>query len=142
MVDAADLLNARELERYVARVSECWRLEAALLGGARVADARGAGSQRERGDEWVVVLVSPDFEDVPWLERVHRAAMLWDRGVMGTSADLHCYTPVEFERKRETLPVVRCVVEEGIDLQAPLVGQMTPFGRLGRDDAPDFLTPV
>ncbi len=37
---------------------------------------------------------------------------------MGASADVHCYTPVEFERKVQQLPVVRRAAERGIDLLA------------------------
>ena len=51
------------------------------------------GPQRERGSEWVVVLVSEHFDGVPWLERVHQAASLWDADEMGAPADVHCYTP-------------------------------------------------
>ncbi len=91
-------------------------LERAVLGGARVADARGAPPQRERGQEYVVVLVSAAFDGVPWLERVYQAANLWDVGEMGFDADVHCYTPVELERKMLQLPRVRDAVTHGIDL--------------------------
>jgi hypothetical protein len=37
---------------------------------------------------------------------------------MGAPADVHCYTPAEFERKRATLPVVREAAEHGLDLLA------------------------
>ena len=77
-----------------------------IVGGARVDDARGVLPQRERGAEFVVVLVSDGFDGVPWLERVYQAASLWDAAEMGAQADVHCYTPAEFERKREALPVV------------------------------------
>ena len=33
---------------------------------------------------------------------------------MGAQADVHCYTPAEFERKREALPVVRWAAERGL----------------------------
>ena len=112
-------LNSRELGRYVARVSDRWPVERALLGGARVDDARGAGPQRERGPEYVVVLVSEHFGGVPWLERVYQAGNLWDAAEMGAVADVHCYTPREFGRKVERLPVVRAVAEHGMDLLAP-----------------------
>jgi hypothetical protein len=115
-VTVAEALNERELSRYIARVSDRWPLERALLGGARADDARGAGPQRERGPEYVVVLVSEMFDGVPWLERVYQCASLWDADEMGDHADVHCYTPAEFERKLETLPIVRRVVDEGIDL--------------------------
>ena len=109
-------LNRRELERYVQRVSDRWPLERALLGGARVMDLRGAGLQRERGPEYVVVLVSDHFDGVPWLERVYQAGSLWDAYEMGAPVDVHCYTPAEFERRRETLRVVRDAVEHGLEL--------------------------
>jgi uncharacterized protein len=111
-------LNHRELERYVARVGDRWPLQRALLGGARVADARGARPQRERGPEYVVVLVSENFDGVPWLERVYVAGTLWDAYEMGARAELHCYTPPEFGRKYEQLPAVRWAVEQGIELIA------------------------
>jgi hypothetical protein len=109
-------LNRRELERYVQRVTDRWPVSHALLGGARVADLRGAGAQRERGPEYVVVFVSEHFDGVPWLERVYQAGSLWDAYEMGGPVDVHCYTPAEYERKRETLRVVRDVAEHGLEL--------------------------
>jgi hypothetical protein len=35
---------------------------------------------------------------------------------MGAPAEVHCYTPAEFERKREVLPAVRDAAERGLDL--------------------------
>jgi len=118
-VTSTDHLNDRELARYLHRVGDRWRLDRALLGGARLADTRGAPPQRERGPEYVVVLVSEAFDGVPWLERVYQAANLWDAGEMGAAADVHCYTPSELERKVERLARVREAVIEGMDLLAP-----------------------
>jgi hypothetical protein len=112
-------LNRRELERYLARVGDRWQLSGALLGGARVADTQGAFAQRERGPEYIVVLVSEGFDGVPWLERVHQAASLWDADEMEAPAEVHCYTYAEYERKLETVPRVRAAAERGIDLLAP-----------------------
>jgi hypothetical protein len=111
-------LNLRELRRYVERVSDRWPISQALVGGARVDDAHGAPPQRERGPEWVVVLVSDFFDGVPWLERVYQAGSLWDRSEMGAPADVHCYTTPEFARKREQLRRVRDAAERGIDVLA------------------------
>ncbi len=113
-----DGLNHRELERYVQRIADRWSIQRALLGGAKVADARGAPAQRERGHEYVVVLVSDHFDGVPWLERVYVAGTLWDAYEMGAPAEIHAYTPAEFERKREQLPVVREADENGLELLA------------------------
>jgi uncharacterized protein len=109
-------LNDRELDRYVQRVGDRWPLQRAHVGGAQVEDLQGAGAQRERGPEFVVVLVSEFFDGVPWLERVYQAGALWDSAEMGADADVHCYTPAELERKRETLRMVREAVDHGIPL--------------------------
>jgi hypothetical protein len=112
-------LNRTELQRYVRRVADRWPIDAALLGGARVADEQGAPPQRERGPEYVVILVSEAYDGMPWLERVYHAGALWDGLEMGAGAEVHCYTPAEFERKRETLHKVREAAVDGIDLLSP-----------------------
>jgi hypothetical protein len=111
-------INRRALQQYLERVDERWPIERALLGGARVADENGAPPQRERGPEFVVILVSPAYDGMPWLERVYHAGSLWDGLEMGAAADVHCYTPPEFERKRGTLRAVREAAETGLDLLA------------------------
>jgi hypothetical protein len=115
-VEAAVELNRVELRRYLDRVSDRWPIDRALVGGARVADARGALPQRERGPEYVLILVSTAYDGMPWLERVYQAGALWDALEMGAPADVHCYTPAEFDRKRATLPVVRDTAAHGIEL--------------------------
>jgi hypothetical protein len=109
-------LNRRELERYLGRVTDRWPIQRALLGGARVEDLRGALPQRERGPEYVLILVSELFDGIPWLERVYQAGSLWDALEMDGAADVHCYTPPEFERKREQLTVVRQTADHGLEL--------------------------
>jgi hypothetical protein len=109
-------LNRRELDRYIQRVTDRWPVQRAMLGGARVADLNGAPPQRERGPEFVVVLVSEYFDGVPWLERVYQAGSLWDAYEMGARADIHCYTPAEFERRLDQLKVVREAAEHGLEL--------------------------
>lgn len=111
-------VNRRELARYLDRIEDRWPIDVALVGGARVADERGAPPQRERGPEFVVVLVSPAWEGVPWLERVYQAGSLWDALELGAPADVHCYTPDEFARKRQSMPRVRQAVKDGLDLVA------------------------
>lgn len=108
--------HRRELRQYLQRLGDRWPVERALLGGAQIADLHGAPPQRERGPEWILVVTSPAFDGVPWLERVYQAGSLWDAAEMGAQADVHCYTPVEFERKRVTLRSVRETAERGIDL--------------------------
>ncbi len=117
MSSAAEL-NRTELRRYLDRLGDRWPIEQAILGGARVDDHAGAPPQRERGPEFILILISPAYDGMPWLERVYQAGALWDALEMGAPADIHCYTPAEFERKRETLRAVRETAERGLDLTA------------------------
>jgi uncharacterized protein len=118
VVESASVLNRRELRRYLDRVGDRWPIERAILDGARVQDAQGAPAQRERGPEFVIILVSEAYDGMPWLERVYQAGSLWDGLEMGAPADVHCYTAAEFERKRVTLRAVREAVDRGLNLMA------------------------
>jgi hypothetical protein len=113
-VQLAHALNLRELQRYLARVGDRWPMQVVMIGGARIDDLRGAPDQRERGPEYVVVLVSNGFEGIPWLERVYQATALWDALEMGARADIHCYTAAEFLRRRGSQPMIADVVERGL----------------------------
>ena len=93
----------RELQLYVQRVSDRWPIVRAHVA---------------TGEPSLVVLVSPAFDGVPWLERVRQAESLWDAQATGGPAEVHCYTPVELERRIEDLPQVRATVESGIDVIA------------------------
>ena len=95
-----------ELRRYARRVADRWPLERAFV-------------HRPGEGEYVVVLVASAFDGVPWLERVRQATSLWDTAEMGAGADVHCYTPVELERKVAQLPAVRTAVDAGVDALAP-----------------------
>jgi len=110
------VVNEDELRRYVRRVADRFPLDHVVVGGARIDDERGAGPQRERGPEFVVVLVSEAFDGIPWLERVYQCGSLWDASEMGAPADVHCYTGAEFARKRESLRRVRVAAEHGLRL--------------------------
>jgi hypothetical protein len=113
-MELATALNLREVQRYLSRIGDRWPLQIVMLGGARVDDYHGAPPQRERGPEYVLLLVSRAFEGMPWLERVYHAALLWDVLEMGDPADVHCYTLEEFLRRRTTTPIVKTVVERGL----------------------------
>jgi hypothetical protein len=115
-VIVAEAVNRRELHRYAQRIGDRWPLERAIVAGARIDDEHGVGLQRERGAEFVVVLVSEFFAGVPWLERVYQAGSLWDAAEMGDGAEVHCYTPDEFARKVQTLPAVRHAADCGIEV--------------------------
>jgi hypothetical protein len=110
-MSSAGEVDRDALRRYVRRMGDRWPIEVAHVGGARVTGA-------PEGPAFLVVLVSSGFDGVPWLERVRQAESLWDAADMGDRAEVHCYTPVEFERKLDQLPGVREAKERGIQLTA------------------------
>ena len=60
-----------------------------------------------------LVLVSPRFAPMSFLDRPVRVLESLD---YAGGLELLCYTPEEFERKREELGIVRVAVQEGIEL--------------------------
>ena len=87
-----------------------------MLGGARVADERGAPAQRERGAEYVLILVSSAYSGMPWLERVYQAGALWDAPLeMGAPADATVH-PRRVRAQGGKRSVGRPAVEQGLDL--------------------------
>ena len=111
MNSPGESLDREALRRYARRVGDRWPVERGHVGGSRVTGAQD-------GPAFVVILVSSGFDGVPWLERVHQAESLWDAAEMGDRAVVHCYTPVEFERKLHQLPAVREAAERGVNLTA------------------------
>lgn len=73
---------------------------------------------RARGDalstsDLDLILVSPRFAPVPFLKRP--VQVLESLGYPG-GIELLCYTPEEFEQKREELGVVHVALREGVEL--------------------------
>jgi hypothetical protein len=119
-------VSRSELDRYIGRICDRWLLEAAYVCPFSASDASDSGAV---GTAWsslypgatpqlMVVLVSESFDLIPWLERVHVAASLWDADATGVRPEIHCYTAAEVARKRVSLPLVRAAVDDGIDLLA------------------------
>ena len=77
-----------------------------------------AFGSRVRGDalstsDLDLVLVSSRFESVPFLRRAATVLELLD---YPGGLELLCYTPEEFEERRQELGIVRVAVEQGITL--------------------------
>ena len=77
-----------------------------------------AFGSRVRGDalstsDLDLILVSPWFAQVPFLRRPVAVLEMLD---YPGGLELLCYTPEEFEQKRQELGIVRVALEEGITL--------------------------
>ena len=92
------------VERLKARIGERLRVEALILFGSR---AVGGG---DGWSDYDFIVVSPDFEGVPFLER---GRLLFPLREMGVSYDFLCYTPSEFERLSSEITLVREAARTG-----------------------------
>jgi hypothetical protein len=125
-MEATIALNRAALRQYIDRVGDRWRLDGAYIGGSALTGDHVAsrdfdmlgGYPDDQPPEFTVVLISDALGEIPWLERIYVAGALWDALEMGAPAKVHCYTPAEFERKRESSAWLRDTIWHGLDLLA------------------------
>ena len=94
-------------ERLKSRIGEHLRVDVLILFGSH------AGGTARRDSDYDFIVVSPDFEGVPFIKRSGRLLPLRERGV---SYDFLCYTPGEFEELSSQITVVASAVRDGIRL--------------------------
>ncbi|MBI4637937.1 MAG: nucleotidyltransferase domain-containing protein [Candidatus Rokubacteria bacterium] len=100
----ADPLVRRFVARYLPRLRRRYRPELVVVFGSR---ARGDALAESDLD---LLVVAERFEGVPFVERASRLLADLD---LPFGADLLCYTPAEFARKRRERGIVSLALEEG-----------------------------
>jgi predicted nucleotidyltransferase len=103
----ADPLVRRFRARYLARLERRYRPRLVVVFGSR---ARGEALVESDLD---LLVVSERFRGVPFLERAWRLLAELE---LPFAADVLCYTPEEFARKRRELGIVSLALEEGLRL--------------------------
>lgn len=104
----ADPIVRKFAARYLPRLKRQYRPQLVVVFGSR---ARGEALAESDLD---LLVVSERFRGVSFLERA--SAVLRDLD-LPFSADLLCYTPEEFQRKRREIGIVRQALQEGLALQ-------------------------
>jgi len=92
---------------FTRRLRERYPVSALILFGSR---AEGRGMTESDYD---FVVVSPDFDGVPFLKRLPDLYELWEADV---GVDVLCYTPAEFEMLRSQPTIVRDAHNNGVPL--------------------------
>ncbi len=93
------------VDRLRARIGEYLRVDALILFGSR---ARGVA---DASSDYDLIVVSPDFEGIPFLRRSRLLRPLRERGAF---YDFLCYTPAEFEKLSSEATVVRQAARTGV----------------------------
>ena len=99
----------REIEKFVGRLREKIRVEKVIIFGSR---ARGDNLEDSDVD---LIIISRDFEGVPFYERMDKLILLWESPL---DLEALCYTPLEFEIKKNEIGVVQQAVREGLEIEA------------------------
>lgn len=99
--------RAENLDDLVRLIKNEFNTELVLLFGSR---ARGDNLIESDYD---IIIVSKDFEGINFIKRMGLVQDLWD-GIYRLEA--FCYTPEEFERKRNEIGTVQEACKEGIAL--------------------------
>ena len=107
MAQVQDPKLAEFVRRYLPALRERLAPLQAIAFGSR---ARGDAISTSDLD---LILVSPRFAAIPFLKRPVDVLEALD---YPAGLELLCYTPEEFEEKREEFGIVRVAVEEGIAL--------------------------
>lgn len=95
------------LRKFKRLVEKRFRLERMILFGSRARD------------DWLytsdvdLILVSENFQSMNFLQRMREISQLWDCDLL---LEPLCYTPEEFERKKNELGIVRNALEHGIEI--------------------------
>lgn len=103
----ADEKVARFRREVLPRLVERFHPSTVLVFGSR---ARGDALKHSDLD---VLIVAEAFRGMPWLDRPVRVAVDCD---IRFGVELLCYTPEEYERKRQELGIVRTATLEGVGL--------------------------
>jgi len=103
----ADPLLRRFAARYLPRLKRPYRPTLVLAFGSR---ARGDALAESDLD---LLVVSERFQGVPFVQRA--STLLADLD-LALPADVLCYTPEEFARKRRELGIVSLALKEGVRL--------------------------
>ncbi len=95
------------LRKYLKKVKKNFRVDKSVLFGSRA-----------RGDYFLdsdidLIIVSPDFENIPFRERMIRLLEWWNESI---DLEVFGYTPKEFEKKKKQMSIVRQAMKEGIEI--------------------------
>ena len=99
-----DPLLRRFQMRYLPRIRKAFAPEEVWAFGSRV---RGDAMEESDLD---VLIVSRKFEGIPW---PNRSAVVFLAARIRDSLEILCYTPSEFQEKRQEIGIVQAAVEEG-----------------------------
>jgi len=98
----------KDLIKFLKKVKKYYNIKKAIIFGSRA-----------RGDYFLdsdvdLILISEDFRNFRFTDRIGDIIEFWSSPI---DLEVICYTPEEFERKRNQIGIVKTAVEEGIEIK-------------------------
>lgn len=97
-----------KIKDFINKVKKKFIIEKAILFGSR---ARG---DYLNDSDYDVIIVSPEFEKIFFTQRIAKMYEFWKHYPL--EIEPLCYTPEEFELKKNQIGIVREAIEEGIEI--------------------------
>jgi predicted nucleotidyltransferase len=93
------------LKRYLNKIGKKFRIEKTILFGSR---AKGDWKNESDID---LIVVSSDFSGINFRKRVVEVIGDWNENI---DLEVFCYTPEEFEKKKNRISIVSEALKEGV----------------------------
>jgi len=100
-------IKDRKVNNFLGRVRSKFNIEKIILFGSR------ARNDYLKGFDYDFILVSKDFEKYNFLDRISEVMR---EGNINFSADILCYTPKEFNKKKKEIGIIGNAMKEGIEI--------------------------
>jgi len=97
----------KAIKEFISRVKGRFQPKEVLLFGSR---ARG---NHWKGSDYDIAIISEKFKDIDFRERI---IMVYELVEEPLNVEVLCYTPEEFEKRKDELCIVRKIFEEGVSV--------------------------
>lgn len=94
-----------EVIRFVENLKKDYKIERVIFFGSRIRN------DYLKNSDYDLIVVSSDFEGISFADRISQVSKYWKSPA---HLEVLCYTPEEFERKKNQISIVRKAVETGI----------------------------
>ena len=98
----------KKLRIYLNKINKKFKIEKAILFGSRARDDWLLNSDVD------LILISKDFENLKFRERMAQVIGEWDEYV---DLEVICYTPKEFDVLKKRIGLVKEAAKEGVEIK-------------------------
>ncbi|MBS3132448.1 nucleotidyltransferase domain-containing protein [Candidatus Woesearchaeota archaeon] len=103
----AQIKNLELATKFKKKIGKSIDLDRFILFGSR------AGSGFRQDSDFDLLIISKDFEKIPWYKRAGRFYLMWDEDY---PLEILCYTPEEIERRKGKVGIISEAMQKGVEI--------------------------